>query len=203
MSGAETRGRADGDRGRIGMWLFLSTEALLFGGLFLLYAVYRWRYAAPFHEASLELSRAFGALNTVVLITSSLAVALAVRELREGSAQRAERFLAAAIALGGCFLAIKAYEWGEKFGRGLYPGAAALAARGPGQILYFGLYFTMTGLHALHVIVGMSVLGWVLALAARGGADARHRIKLENAGLFWHLVDIVWIFLFPLFYLIA
>jgi cytochrome c oxidase subunit III len=197
------RGHADADRGRIGMWLFLSTEALLFGGLFLLYAVYRWRFPAPFHDASLELSRAFGALNTAILITSSLAVALSVRELREGRLARAKRLLAATIALGACFLAVKAFEWGEKFGRGLYPGAAALAARGPGQTLYFGLYFTMTGLHALHVIVGMSVLGWVLALVARGYVDEEHPIKIENAGLFWHLVDIVWIFLFPLFYLIT
>jgi cytochrome c oxidase subunit 3 len=185
------------------MWLFMSTEALLFGGLFLLYAVYRWRFPAPFHEASLELSRTLGALNTVVLITSSLAVALAVRELREGRAALARRYLWAMIAFGCCFLAIKAYEWGEKIGRGLYPGAAALAARGPGQTLYFGLYFTMTGLHALHVIVGMSVIGWVLALMAGGRVDAERPIKLENAGLFWHLVDIVWIFLFPLFYLIT
>jgi len=203
MSGEEKGGRVDADRGRIGMWLFLSTEALLFGGLFLLYAVYRWRYSAPFHEASLELSRAFGTLNTAILITSSLAVALSVRELREGRLAGAKRFLAATIALGACFLAVKAIEWGVKFEHGLYPGAKVLSSRGPGQTLYFGLYFTMTGLHAVHVIVGMSVFGWILALMARGGVDADRPIKLENAGLFWHLVDIVWIFLFPLFYLIT
>jgi cytochrome c oxidase subunit III len=193
----------DEDRGRIGMWLFLSTEALLFGGLFLLYAVYRWKFAAPFHAASLELSRVFGTLNTAVLITSSLAVALATRALRTGDAAAAKRLLAATIALGGCFLVVKAVEWSEKFAHGLNPGAAELASRGPGQTLFFGLYFTMTGLHAVHVIVGMAVLGWVLALVARGKVSVDKPIKLDNAGLFWHLVDIVWIFLFPLFYLIT
>jgi cytochrome c oxidase subunit 3 len=197
-------GRApDLDRGRIGMWLFLSTEALLFGGLFLLYAVYRWKFSQPFHEASLELSRVFGTVNTVVLITSSLTAALSIHWLRENRIARARRLLAATIGLGFCFLAVKAFEWGTKFEHGLYPGSAVLAARGPGQTLYFGLYFTMTGLHALHVIVGMSVFGWVLALMAKGMVGAGKPIKLENAGLFWHLVDIVWIFLFPLFYLIS
>jgi cytochrome c oxidase subunit III len=198
-----TASRVDRDRGRIGMWLFLSTEALLFGGLFLLYAVYRWKFPSPFHEASLELSRALGALNTVVLITSSLTAVLSIHSLREGRAAGARRFLAATLALGLCFLVVKAFEWGIKFEHGLYPGSAVLAERGSGQTLYFGLYFTMTGLHAVHVVVGMSVFGWVYGLIARGKMGRENPIRLENAGLFWHLVDIVWIFLFPLLYLIS
>jgi cytochrome c oxidase subunit 3 len=188
---------------KLGMWLFLFTELLLFGGLFLLYAVYRYKHPEGFHAASLDLSRFAGTLNTVILITSSLTAVLAIHYLREGKTRLAQRLVAATIGLGLSFLVIKAFEWGTKFEHGLYPGSSVLAAKGAGESLYFGLYFTMTGLHALHVIVGMSVFGWVLVLMGRGKVGAAAPIKLENAGLFWHLVDIVWIFLFPLFYLIT
>ena len=192
-----------GDRGRIGMWLFICTEILLFGGLFLLYSVYRYKHPGDFHEASLDLSRFAGTLNTLVLITSSLTAALAVHELRGGRPGRARLLIMATILLALVFLTVKGFEWGAKFGHGLYPNAPHLLSLPPGQILYFGLYFTMTGLHAVHVIVGMGLFGYCLRAMPRGVVSAKRPILVENTTLFWHLVDVIWIFLFPLFYLIS
>jgi cytochrome c oxidase subunit 3 len=197
----------DRERGvgaRVGMWLFLLSEILLFGGLFLLYAVYRSKHPADFHASSLELSRFDGTLNTAILLTSSLTAVAAVFSLQGlNKPKRAAFFLGATIAFGAAFLAVKAFEWTAKFEHGLYPNAAVLMKRPPGEILYFGLYFTMTGLHALHVIIGMAVLSVMLAFVLRGKATQERSASLENAGLYWHLVDIIWIFLFPLFYLIS
>ncbi len=189
---------------RIGMWLFLLSEILLFGGLFLLYSVYRFRNPADFHAMSLELSRFAGTLNTAVLLTSSLSAALAINAIREqGNTRRASLLVAATMALGLVFLVVKGFEWAEKFRHGLYPGSPALLARPPGEMLFVGLYFTMTGLHALHLIIGLCVLAVMLVGLSRGTIGQSRPAPLENAGLYWHLVDIVWIFLFPLFYLIS
>jgi cytochrome c oxidase subunit III len=189
---------------RIGMWLFLLSEILIFGGLFLLYAVYRAKHPVDFHAASRELSRFDGTLNTAVLLTSSLTAVLAIFSLQElGKARKAAWFLGATISLGAVFLVVKGFEWAAKFEHGLYPRAAELMKRPPGEILYFGLYFTMTGLHALHVIIGMGILSVMLARVIRGSVTREKSAALENAGLYWHLVDIIWIFLFPLFYLIS
>jgi cytochrome c oxidase subunit III len=185
------------------MWLFICTEILLFGGLFLLYSVYRYKHPADFHAASLDLSRFDGTLNTVVLITSSLTAALAVHELREGRPARTRLLIGATILLALTFLTVKGFEWAEKFGHGLYPSAPHLLSLPTGQILYFGLYFTMTGLHALHVIVGMGIFGYALRSMSKGRVGPERPILVENATLFWHLVDVIWIFLFPLFYLIS
>lgn len=185
-------------RGRVGMWLFICTEVLLFGGLFLLYSVYRYKHQADFHAGSADLSRFAGTLNTIVLITSSLTAALAVHSLGEGSIVRTKRYLRATILFGLTFLTVKGFEWGTKFEHGLYPDSPVLLGMPKGQILYFGLYFTMTGLHAIHVIVGMSIFGYVLR-----HLGSLKSVVLENATLFWHLVDVIWIFLFPLFYLIS
>jgi cytochrome c oxidase subunit III len=189
--------------GRVGMWLFIATEVLLFGGLFLLYSMYRLKNPAAFHAGSLELSRFFGTLNTGILITSSFTVALAIHALRDGNRKNAVLFILSTIGFAFGFLIVKTFEWSEKFEHGLYPGAAVLMGKAKGEILYFGLYFMMTGLHAVHVIVGIGVLSVVLFRVARGKITADRPIILENAGLYWHLVDIIWIFLFPLFYLIS
>jgi len=194
---------ADSAGGRLGMWLFICTEILLFGGLFLLYAVYRFRHPGEFHQASLELNRVHGTLNTAVLISSSLTVALAIHSLAEGLSRRAALFLGITLSGGLIFLVVKGFEWGEKFAHGLYPGSPRLLAGPQGELLYFGLYFMMTGLHALHVLVGLGVLAVVLAGLLRGKVSRQRPIQLENAGLYWHLVDVIWIFLFPLFYLIT
>jgi cytochrome c oxidase subunit III len=191
------------ETGKLGMWLFISTEILLFGGLFLLYAMYRLKNPADFHAASLDLSRFAGTLNTCVLITSSLTVVLAVFSLQRDRARDAVRYLAVSIALGFVFLVVKGFEWAAKFEHGLNPNAPFLATQPKGVMLYFGLYFTMTGLHAVHVIVGMTILGIFLVRIRQGKITARNPTLLENAGLYWHLVDVIWIFLFPLFYLIS
>jgi cytochrome c oxidase subunit III len=189
--------------GRVGMWLFISTEILLFGGLFLLYSMYRLKNPAAFHAGSMELNRVFGTLNTAILITSSLTVALAVLAMRESKPKISGRYLLMTIGLAFCFLIVKAFEWTAKFEHGLYPNAAVLQGKAKGEILYFGLYYMMTGLHAVHVIVGIGVLTVIFAWVKRGKVTAGHPDWLENAGLYWHLVDIIWIFLFPLFYLIT
>ena len=207
---SDHHGEATGaeDRGRIGMWLFICTEILLFGGLFLLYSVYRYKHPGDFHDASMDLSRFAGTLNTLVLITSSLTAALAVHELREGRPGRARLFIGATLLFALTFLTVKGFEWGAKFEHGLYPNATHLLSLPPGQILYFGLYFTMTGLHAIHVIVGMGLFGHCLRVMPRAAdhrdvVTAKRPILVENTTLFWHLVDVIWIFLFPLFYLIS
>jgi cytochrome c oxidase subunit 3 len=189
---------------RVGMWLFLLSEILIFGGLFLVYAMYRAKHPADFHAASAELSRFDGTLNTAILLTSSLTAVLAIYSLQVlNNARRAAWYLVATIGFGFAFLVVKAFEWGAKFQHGLYPRAAELGTRPHGEILYFGLYFTMTGLHALHVIIGMVVLAVLLSWVIRKKATQQNSAAMENAGLYWHLVDIIWIFLFPLFYLIS
>ena len=192
-----------GSSGRVGMWLFISTEILLFGGLFLLYSMYRFKNPADFHAGSRELSRFFGTLNTAFLITSSFTVVLAVHSLRQNRSGKAGLFILATIGFAFAFLVVKAIEWSAKFEHGLYPNAHVLLSRPNGEMLYFGLYFMMTGLHALHVIAGAGVLSFVFVWIKRGRVTAERPILLENAGLFWHLVDIIWIFLLPLFYLVA
>jgi cytochrome c oxidase subunit 3 len=188
--------------GKLGMWLFISTEVMLFGGLFLLYSMYRYKHAQDFHNAALELSRFAGTMNTIVLITSSLFIALAVYFQKKRQDKKAGLFILLTLLMAFTFLAVKAFEWGEKFEHGLYPGAAHLMSLPKGEILYFGLYFMMTGLHALHVIIGIGVLSFMLVFLKRG-RFGEGSVYLENSGLYWHLVDIIWIFLFPLFYLIS
>ncbi len=188
---------------RLGMWLFLVTEILLFGGLFIAYSYMRSRYPHEFHAGGKELNVFLGVLNTAVLLTSSLTMALAVDRIHRSRVRAAAGFTGATVLLGLCFLGIKAVEWGQKFGHGLYPGGPALLALPPGEKVFFGLYFTMTGLHGIHVLAGVSVLTAMAVLLLRGSAAAARPTLLENGGLYWHLVDVVWIYLLPLFYLAA
>jgi cytochrome c oxidase subunit 3 len=192
---------------RLGMWLFLATEVALFGGLFMCYAYLRNRYPADFHRAGAAMEVALGVTNTVVLLTSSLTVALATHALKRGRRARAMSFLAGSLGLGLVFLGIKGFEWAVKFHQGLYPkagqGLTHLATLPKGEQIFYGLYFTMTGLHGVHVLVGLAVLAVMLEGVRRGAVRPGRSIYLENAGLYWHLVDIIWIFLLPLFYLAA
>jgi cytochrome c oxidase subunit 3 len=185
------------------MWIFLFTELVLFGGLFLAYAAYRRMNPQAFHHASGELNVVLGVVNTVVLLTSSLTMALSVSAIRLGKKLHSIVFLCTTILLGGVFLVDKYFEWTAKIHHGIYPGSPALMQREPGERLFFGLYYTMTGLHGLHVVAGVSVLSVMLLLVVKGRIRNDASVKLENAGLYWHLVDIVWIFLLPLFYLAA
>ena len=189
---------------RLAMWLFLGTEVLLFAGLFLGYTVYRHFYHETFHEASRTLSIVLGTTNTIVLITSSLTVALAYYEVKMGRNNRAVGLLVFTILCAIGFLVIKGFEYHHKFEEGMLPGQfySYKEVTGPGANLYFTIYFLTTGLHAFHVIVGMSVLIWVLARLLKGHFSPGYYYPVELGALYWHLVDLVWIFLFPLLYLI-
>ena len=242
---------------RMGMWLFLFTELLLFGGMFLVYAAYRSRFPQEFHSAALELNTLIGTINTILLLTSSLTVVLSITALQRRNRGLSILFLSLTILMGIAFLINKYFEWKVKIGHGIYPNSPELVVFDKGEVLFYGLYFTMTGLHGLHVLIGVVVLSIMLYLVVRrpytrilfGPAqvdrlrgsrvqiateegtvlwqgeevdkdttelqvvlryqpsekrfDTNNIVRLENAGLYWHLVDIIWIFLFPLFYLIT
>lgn len=188
---------------KMGMWLFLFTEVLLFGGLFVLYAVTFGRFPQEFHEASLLLDPVMGTTNTVVLITSSLFAVLSVTALQKNDRKKTELFIALTIVLACVFLVIKYFEWTAKFHHGIYPGSPDIVDWAPGKQAFFSLYYTMTGLHGAHVVIGMAVLGWVWWLIRTDRCNAEYYVALENAGLYWHLVDLIWIYLFPLYYLIV
>lgn len=241
---------------RIGMWLFLFTELLLFGGLFLLYAIYLKRYPEEFHYASGQLDQFVGAMNTIILLTSSLTMVLSVASLQRHYRKLAVFFLILTFLLGAAFLVNKYFEWGHKIAHGIYPGSSELMLHPKGEIMFYGLYYSMTGLHGLHVFIGMVIMlfllyfilkktskpvvlqgeklenyiGQSLSLVDHNGRALwksnpikddltrielvirgevfeenlrSNEVKLHNSGLYWHLVDIIWIFLFPLFYLIA
>jgi cytochrome c oxidase subunit 3 len=238
------------ESGKLGMWIFLSTEILLFGGLFCAYAVFRSNHPEIFLYAHRYLNKLLGGLNTGVLICSSFTVAWAVRSAQLGHRKALVRLLAATIVLAGCFLGIKGIEYHEKWREGLLWGKAfhaelaknrapaplpkpapvsnpeersliPPAAQGPAGLarpgepalvgtggpprdvqVFFAVYFLMTGLHAIHVIVGMIVLSWLLIRARRGEFGPAYFSPVDLGGLYWHLVDIIWIFLFPLLYLI-
>jgi cytochrome c oxidase subunit 3 len=188
---------------KMGMWIFLFTEFLFFGGLFLLYAVYRSQYTQGFHTAANELDRVIGSVNTVILITSSLTMALSVSAMKRANSRLSGLFQFCTILLGVAFLVAKYFEWSDKIGHGIFPGAPDMLIMEQGAILFYSLYFVMTGLHGLHVLAGIIVLARMLFLSTRSEIHERDFIKLENAGLYWHFVDIVWIYLFPLLYLIT
>ncbi len=185
------------------MWLFLFTEILLFGGLFLLYAVFRSKHAGEFHKAAGDLDRIAGAVNTVVLLTSSLAMALSIAAIRRGKKNASALLQLLTVLLGFAFLAIKYIEWSAKIGHGIYPNAPALLKLAKGEVLFYGLYFVMTGLHGLHVVIGLGVLCFMLHSTIKEKINSNDFIRLENSGLYWHFVDTIWVYLFPLFYLIT
>jgi cytochrome c oxidase subunit III len=190
---------------RLGMWIFLATEVLLFGGLFVAYAGYRFLFIETFRAGSHHLNLVMGGVNTVILITSSLTVALGLRATIEGKPRQTVRLLAFTIACALGFLVIKAFEYHHHIEVGAVPGSGFRVAEMqglPGASIFFALYFFSTGLHALHVIVGMIVLSWVLLRTSQGRFSPAYYTPVELGGLYWHLVDLIWIFLFPLLYLI-
>lgn len=189
----------------LGMWVFLATEIMFFGGLFAAYAIYRWAFPASFAASSRRLDVSLGTTNTAVLIASSLTMALAVRAAQLGRRGPLVLFLILTMALGSAFLGIKTLEYHEKFVEHLVPGPEfRFPGAEPGHAaLFFCLYFAMTGLHALHMIVGLGVLSVMLWMGWRGRFTPRYVNPIECAGLYWHFVDIIWIFLFPLLYLVG
>jgi cytochrome c oxidase subunit III len=193
----------DYEGAKLGMWLFLFTEILLFGGLFVLYSVYRSRYPLDFHNCGQMLDTFIGVTNTVILLTSSLTVAVAITALQRGNRRLTLLCLGATIVFGFSFLANKYMEWSSEIRHGRYPNSPELLARPDGEKIFFGLYYTMTGLHGLHVIAGIVVLSFMFDFVRRNKVTTADFTKLENGGLYWHLVDVIWIFLLPLFYLSA
>jgi cytochrome c oxidase subunit 3 len=193
----------DDQASKIGMWLFLFTEMLLFGGLFVVYSVYRYRNPEAFHLAAKELSVFIGTLNTIILLTSSATIAMSITAIQRKSKKLALLFISITILLGLAFLVNKYFEWGEHIREHIYPGSSVLALRGQGDVLFYGLYFFMTGLHALHIIIGLVFISIITSKIVRDKITWDNHVLLENSGLYWHLVDLIWIFLFPLFYLIT
>ena len=189
---------------RLGMWLFLATEILLFAGLFCGYAVYRFQFPLAFAECSRHLELPLGTLNTVVLITSSFTVALSIHFARADKPRIAALCLVITLAFALAFLGIKGVEYAAHFHEKSLPGKyyAFEEVKAPGAAMFFTLYFLMTGLHGVHVVAGMSVLTWLLFRTLQGRYSSRYYTGLELGGLYWHLVDLVWIFLYPLLYLI-
>ncbi|MCI0571548.1 MAG: cytochrome c oxidase subunit 3 [Myxococcaceae bacterium] len=194
---------AQKDAAHLGMWTFLATELLLFTGLFAVYAVYRWAYGGLFHEAQKHMDVLLGTVNTFLLVVSSTLVALAPRALEAKRTHVATLLLLGAIAMGLAFLVLKGVEWGHHAHEGALPGQwyAFEKLRVPGASLFYTLYFLMTGLHALHMLIGVVVLAVLAVRLRRRTITAEYPVALELGGMYWHFVDIIWLFLYPLLYL--
>jgi cytochrome c oxidase subunit III len=190
----------------LGMWVFLVTEVMFFGGLFMAYLVYRYRDPDGFAEASAHLNRVWGTANTAILIISSLTMALGVRAAQTSARAKTQvGWILATMSLGAAFLGVKVIEYAEKFEHHLVPGPNFhWAGKHPQTAeMFYSLYFCMTGLHALHMIIGLGLMTVIAIMAWRRTFDEHYYTPVEVSGLYWHFVDIVWIFLFPLLYLIG
>jgi cytochrome c oxidase subunit III len=188
----------------LGMWVFLATEVLFFGGMFLAYAVYRSMYPAAFAEASHHLDVVMGTINTAVLLCSSLTMALAVQASQLGNIRSMVRFLLITMVFGAAFIGIKFVEYYHKYEEALIPGANfSWSGENPGGAsLFFVGYFVMTGMHALHMVIGLGIMAGLIWFARKGRYSTAYFTPVELSGLYWHFVDIVWVFLFPMLYLI-
>lgn len=193
------------DAAKIGMWLFLATEILMFGGLFVGFALQQAAHPQAFFEAHHHLDKRLGALNTIVLLFSSFTMVMAVHSAATNKQKQTVRYLAITILCAAVFLVVKFFEYEHKFHEGLLPGAfySHKGDHVPNQFIFFSFYFMMTGLHGIHVLVGMAVITWMLLRARKGAFDATYYSPVEMTALYWHLVDLIWIYLFPLLYLIT
>lgn len=190
---------------KLGMWIFLVTEILLFGGLFVFYAIYRAWNPDMFINAHVHLNVYLGTLNTIVLISSSVTVALAIRAIQFNMRKQTIILLITTIVLAAVFLLVKYFEYSHKIHLGQLPGKfyTYTGIEGTNPHVFFSVYFMLTGLHGIHVIAGMAAILWVLVRTYKGHFSGEYYTPVENAGLYWHLVDLIWIFLFPLLYLIG
>ncbi len=193
------------DSAKLGTWVFLLTEVLLFGGLFCFYSIYRSWNPEIFHNAHKFLDVTLGATNTVVLIVSSLTMALAIRSMQLGNRKQTIWFLVATVLLASTFMVVKYFEYTHKIHLGQLPGKWYTfdGIAGSNPHIFFSAYFLMTGLHGFHVLGGIGLIIWLIIKTARGGFSPEYYTPIEMTGLYWHLVDLIWIFLFPLFYLIG
>jgi cytochrome c oxidase subunit III len=188
---------------KLGMWVFIFTEILLFGGLFLVYAIMRSSYSTEFHQAAHHLNAFIGTINTIVLLVSSATVAMSITAVQKGNNKLAVILLFTTLLCAAVFMINKYFEWGHKIHIGLYPGSDLMISLSHGQVMFFSLYYFMTGLHMFHLVVGGIILTIVMIKVQSGAINAGRYVLLENGGLYWHLVDLIWIFLFPLLYLIT
>jgi cytochrome c oxidase subunit 3 len=199
---AHTLEHRDDAGSKLGMWLFLFTEIFFFGTIFIVYAVYRSKFPEEFHAASLHLNVSIGALNTVILIISSLAMSISIVAVNIGNKAFALKLIGAGIILAVIFLVNKYFEWDHKILLNIYPGSELMLSLDHGYVLFFGLYYFMTGLHALHILIGIVLLSVCFFMVRAGRINSGNNILLVNITLYWHLVDLIWMFLFPLLYLI-
>jgi cytochrome c oxidase subunit III len=190
---------------KIGMWLFLVTEVLLFGGLFVGYGIMHARHPEAFMAAHHHLDKVMGALNTIVLLISSFTMVMAVWAAQTSRRKLCILFLVITLLCAGVFLVVKYFEYSHKFHDGLLPGKyyTHQGDTVPGQFMFFSFYFMMTGLHGIHVVLGMVAIAWILFRAIRGDFSAQYYSPVDITGLYWHLVDLIWIYVFPLMYLIS
>ena len=193
-----------------GMWIFLAQEIMFFGGLFAAYAVYRFKYPDAWHQGSLELNITLGALNTTVLLASSLTMAMCIWAAQRSKLRLQIGLLVATLFLGCVFLFIKwVFEWPVKYDHGLIPGpwwnpdVAHFTADLGNLQLFYVMYFIMTGMHALHMVIGVGIGIWLLINSINKTYGENRYLPLEFFGFYWHFVDVVWVFLFPLFYLVS
>lgn len=190
---------------KLGMWVFLLTEVLFFGGLFCAYAIYRAWHPEMFFNAHTALDWRMGGLNTIVLITSSVTMALSIRAFQLDQQKLGTWLLIVTLLCAAAFMVVKYFEYAHKFHLGQLPGRfyTFTGIEGTNPHIFFSIYFLMTGLHGIHVLVGMGVIIWLIVRARKGHFSPAYYTPVEVTGLYWHLVDMVWIFLFPLFYLIG
>lgn len=193
----------DSETGKMGMWIFLFTELFLFGGLFLGYAIARAKYHGEFQTAADGLDAFIGTVNTIVLLISSMTVAMSITAIQKNKPKLAITLLVITIMLALAFMVNKYFEWGHKFHLKLYPNSEILLGLEQGEKQFIFYYYAMTGLHALHVIIGGILLTICIFRIKSGVLNSNRYLLLENSGLYWHLVDLIWIFLFPLLYLIS
>jgi cytochrome c oxidase subunit 3 len=193
----------DDEGSKLGIWLFIFTELLFFGGLFVVYAVYRHAHPQAFKLASQELDVTMGTINTVILLVSSMTIAMATTAIQKKNKKLTLALIGITMLLALAFMVNKYFEWSGKISHGIFPGSPLVEELGRGDVMFFGLYYFMTGLHALHIIIGLVFLGFLFVFVRKDKLSFDNFQLLENGGLYWHLVDLIWIFLFPLFYLIA
>ena len=195
------------ETGKQGIWLFMVTEILMFGAILVGYAIFHNLYPEMFAEGAKSLDWKMGFINTLVLIFSSFTMAISISYVQKNESKKAAIALATTILCGAIFMVIKYFEYTHKFHAGLYPGrlldTVQVGAEHANLGMYFGFYYCMTGLHGLHVLIGMGLITWLLIRTIRGDFHSQYWIPVEGVGIFWHIVDLIWIFLFPLLYLVG
>jgi cytochrome c oxidase subunit 3 len=194
------------EAGKLGMWLFLATEVMLFGVLFAGYGLFNYLYPEMYREAHHHLNKVMGAVNTVVLLLSSLTMALAIAFIQRNQTGKSKAMLAITLLCACVFLFIKYLEYSAKFHDGIFPGKFFMAQeefKSANVALFYSFYFVMTGIHGLHVLIGMGAIIWVFIRMQKGHFNSRKFAPVEFVGLYWHIVDLIWIFLFPLLYLVT